>query len=93
MYVLAYLCKIQSGIFHDQAHNIQLTSLSRNATVTNRKCFNCTESGRGRKDGVTKLLPNLSAILAPFVKVRTSFRLFFGHSVFKEKEEEFKRVL
>ena len=66
---------------------------SRNATVTNRKCFNCTGSGRGRKDGVTKMLPNLSAILAPFVNVRMSFRLLFGHSVFKEKGEEFQRVL
>ena len=66
---------------------------SRNATVTNRKCFNCTGSGRGRKDGVTEMLPNLSAILAPFVNVRMSFRLLFGYSVFKEKEEEFQRVL
>ena len=50
-------------------------------------------SGHGRKDGVTKMLPNLSAILASFVNVRTSFRLLFGHSVFKEKGEEFQRVL
>ena len=28
MYVLAYLCKIQSGIFHDQAHNIQVTDFA-----------------------------------------------------------------
>ena len=68
-------------------------SNSRNATVTNRKCFNCTGSGRGRKDGVTEMLPNLSAILAPFVNVRMSFRLLFGYSVFKEKGEEFQRVL
>ena len=39
------------------------------------------------EDGVTKILPNLSAILAPFVNVRMSFRLLFGHSVFKEKGE------
>ena len=46
---------------------------SRNATVTNRKCFNCTKSGCGRKDGVTKMLPNLSAILAPFVNGTYAF--------------------
>ena len=54
---------------------------SRNATVTNQKCFICTGNGRGHKDGVTKMLPNLSAILAPFMNVRTPFRLLFGHSV------------
>ena len=66
---------------------------SQNATVTNRKCFNCTGSGCGCKYGVTKMLPNFSGIQAPFVNVRTPFRLLFGHSVFKEKEEEFQRVL
>jgi len=50
-------------------------------------------SGCGHKDGVTKMLPNLSAILAPFVNVCTPFRLLFGHSVFKEKGEKFQRVL
>jgi len=47
----------------------------------------------GCKDGVTKMLPNLSAFLAPFVNVRNAFRLLFGHSAFKEKGEEFQRVL
>ena len=49
-------------------------------------------SRRGRKDGVAKMLPNLSAILAPFVNVRTPFWLLFA-TAFSKKRRRVSRSI